>query len=178
MKRMLVVKADRCLGCKSCEIACAVEHSASRELFQAIREEIVPRTRVHVGQGEGFAVPLQCRQCEDAPCVTVCPTAALYRANADSPVILNHDLCIGCTWCVLACPFGVITLDAQSGVIVKCDQCFERVERGILPACVTGCPTRALEFESVEEVTAGKRSAYLLQIERSASVAGAAGGAA
>lgn len=166
---MLVVKVDRCLGCKSCEIACAVEHSASRDLFQAIHETPRPLTRVHVGQGAGFAVPLQCRQCEDAPCMTVCPTQALYRANADSPVVLDQDRCIGCTWCVLACPFGVITLDDKSRAIVKCDQCFARVEAGKLPACVEGCPARALQFKTIEEVNADKRRAYLVQIEQAAA---------
>jgi len=169
MKRMLVVKVDRCLGCKSCEIACAVEHSAFRELFQAVREKPAPRPRVLVGQGEGFAVPLQCRQCEDAPCVTICPTNALRRTSPESPVILESKLCIGCTWCVLACPFGVITLDARSRTIIKCDQCFERVEQGKLPACVEACPARALEFKDIDAVTAEKRQACLLQIERAAA---------
>ena len=169
MKKMLVVEIERCVGCKSCEVACAVEHSVSKELSQAIWETPRPRARVSVNQGSKYAVPLQCRHCEDAPCMAVCPTSALHRANADSPVVLDSSLCIGCTWCVQACPFGVITLDEASGVAVKCDQCFERVSRGALPACVSACPTQALGFESAEAVAAGKRSAYLLQIEQAAA---------
>ena len=164
MKGMIVVKAAQCVGCKSCEIACAVEHSASQELFTAILEEPASVPRVSVQQGEGFAVPLQCRQCENAPCVAVCPTRALHREDPDSPVLLEHDLCIGCKWCVLACPFGVIKLDSKHHAIIKCDQCFERLQRGELPACVVACPTRALEFKSQDEVVKEKREGYLVQI--------------
>ena len=167
MKGMIIVKAHRCLGCKACEIACAVEHSASRDLYEAIRESPTPSPRVDVAQGEGFVVPLQCRQCEDAPCIEICPTKALARADADSPVIVDQDLCIGCKWCVIACPFGVITVDEKSRTVVKCDQCFERLERGEKPACVSSCPTGALEFKTIDEILAEKREAFLVQIERS-----------
>lgn len=163
---MIVVRVDRCLACKSCEMACAVEHSASRDLQQAIRETPSPKARVSVEQGAGFVVPLQCRQCEEAPCVEICPTRALDRADKNSPVVLNHDLCIGCKWCILACPFGVITLDSRNRMVIKCDQCFERVERGETPACVAACPTAALEFKALEEILAEKRQATLVQIER------------
>jgi len=169
VKSMLVVKVDRCLGCRSCELACAVEHSASRDLYEAIHETPGPRARVRVSQGATFAIPLQCRQCADAPCVAICPTSALHRADEDSPVFIDHARCIGCTWCVLACPFGVITLDAKGRTIIKCDQCFERVEHGELPACVSACPTGALEFKALEDVVAEKREACLLQIEDSLS---------
>jgi len=166
MKGMIVVKVDKCLGCKSCELACAVEHSESKDLYQAINETPVPRTRVSVEQGAGFAVPLQCRHCEDAPCMEICPTNALRRTDKDSPVVIEHDLCIGCKWCILACPFGVINLDDENRVVTKCDQCFERVQRGEEPACVSACPTGALVFKEMEEILAEKRQACLVRIER------------
>jgi len=169
MKGMIVVKVDRCLGCKSCEMACAVEHSQSRNLQQAITESPAPVARVKVARGMSFAVPLQCLQCEDAPCVEICSTKALHRADKNSPVSIDHELCIGCKCCILACPFGVIRLDREGRSIVKCDQCMERRGREELPACVLACPTRALGFKTMEEVLAEKREAYLLQIERSLS---------
>lgn len=169
MKGILVVSAERCLGCKSCELACAVEHSKSRDIFEAIQEYPAPRSRVDVQQGRDFAVPLQCRQCEDAPCVAVCPTKALCRSDTDSPVVIEDELCIGCKWCVLACPFGVITLDGRSHAIIKCDQCFERLERGEMPACVVSCPTKALQFRSLEDIVAEKREAYLVQVEQAST---------
>ena len=169
MKGMIVVKSDRCLGCKTCELACGVEHSRTKSLATAIREEQPPRPRVRVESGCGFKVPLQCRQCENAPCVAICPTNALHRKDKDSPVLIDQNLCIGCKWCILACPFGVIRMDDDSHAIIKCDQCFERLERGELPACVEACPTHALTFKNLDEVVADKRDAYLVQIEHSVS---------
>jgi len=166
MKGMLVVRAHRCLGCKACEIACAVEHSNSKNLYEAIHESPSPSPRVDVAVGETFVAPLQCRQCEDAPCITICPTNALRRADKESPVVIEQDLCIGCKWCILACPFGVITLDDKSNTIIKCDQCFDRLQRGELPACACACPTGALEFKTLDEILAGKREAFLVHIER------------
>lgn len=165
MKGMIVVRADRCQGCKTCELACGVEHSQTKTLATAIREEQPPRPRVQVEQGVGFKVPLQCRQCENAPCVGICPTHALHRKDPDSPVLIDQALCIGCKWCILACPFGVIRMDEDSRAIIKCDQCFERLERGEIPACVEACPVQALEFKQVSQVAADKREAYLVQIE-------------
>ncbi|OPZ88295.1 MAG: Iron-sulfur protein [bacterium ADurb.Bin429] len=164
MKAMLVTRTSLCLACKACEIACAVEHSASKDLYTAIQESPAPCARVTVLQGEGFTVPLQCRQCENAPCMQVCPTQALSRLDQSSPVLLEENLCIGCTWCVQACPFGVIRLDAQSHAIIKCDQCFARVQSGELPACVVACPTHALEFKTQDEILAEKREATLAEI--------------
>ena len=121
--------------------------------------------RANVSQSETFAIPLQCRQCEDAPCVSICMTKALYREGNDSPVMIDHDLCIGCKYCVIACPFGVIRIDEKARTVIKCDQCFERLSQGELPACVTACPTSALEFKSIDEVIEEKREAFLVQIE-------------
>lgn len=167
MKGILVVRADRCLGCKSCEIACAVEHSITKQLTGAIQETPPPKARVEVAKGSRLAIPLQCRQCEDAPCLKICPTGALLRVDEESPVVVQRDLCIGCKWCVLACPFGVISLDEETRTVIKCDQCFARVEQGKQPACVMACPTFALEFKPIGDVVSEKRKAFLTQIENS-----------
>lgn len=164
MKGMIIVDVDKCNACKSCEIACAVEHSASKDLYQAIHENPPPRSRVSVQQGITFSVPLQCRQCANAPCIALCPTKALYREDQTTPVLLDEEKCIGCDWCVLACPFGVIRMDEARKVVVKCDQCFERVQRGELPACVEACPTGALTYRQLEEVREARRDGYLVEI--------------
>ena len=166
-KNMVVVRTDKCLACKSCELACAVEHSRSKNLYEAIREKPAPRSRVKVAQGQGFTAPLQCRQCDDAPCLAICPTKALSRPHENSPIVVDQALCIGCKSCIVACPFGVIRLDSAGLGIIKCDQCFERVQDDEPPACVAACPTHALQFKEVEEVLAEKRDGYLLQIRRS-----------
>ena len=170
MDKILVVHVEKCLACRSCEIECAVAHSASKDLFVAVSERPVPRSRVSVEGVSGLAMPLQCRHCEDAPCITICPTKAIIRADANQPISLESEKCIGCKWCILVCPFGVITLDADSRVAVKCDLCVERLSRGELPACVAACPSGALEFKSVTEVVSEKRKAsaqkFLTEIGR------------
>ncbi|NOY83144.1 MAG: 4Fe-4S dicluster domain-containing protein [Kiritimatiellaeota bacterium] len=171
MKSLLVVRPDRCLGCRSCELACGVAHSKSKTLIDAIREDPLPKVRVWVEKGAAFSTPLQCRHCEQAPCVEICPTMALRRRDSDSPVVLDGERCIGCRWCLLACPFGVIRMDGKNGAVVKCDLCTERLAAGELPACVESCHTGALAFEAVQDVPRNKREAFLLQIERATEAA-------
>ena len=156
-ERLLFVDVSRCLACKSCELACAVEHSASKDLVAAIKEEPRPTSRVKVEAAQEAAVPLQCRHCEDAPCVTICPTKAIEKLGLNQPVLIKDERCIGCKFCVMVCPFGVITLRGDGKVALKCDLCLARQEEGREPACVEACRTGALKFLTVDEITAKKR---------------------
>lgn len=151
MKKVIYIDVEKCLGCRSCEIECAVAHSATKSLLGALREEPRPLPRVQVEAAEGFVMPLQCRHCEDAPCVTVCPSGALKKLGPEQPVIFEEERCIGCMTCVLACPFGLVRPDRKHAV-VKCDFCIERQEQGEEPACVTACPTGAIQVRTLDEV--------------------------
>jgi len=170
MENLLVVHIEKCLACKTCQIECAVAHSISKELVSAISEAPRPRPRVSVEEVENFAIPLQCRHCEDAPCIKVCPTEAIVRADKNQPVAIDSSRCIGCKWCVIACPFGVISLDAESRVAIKCDLCMERLQKGEQPACVAACPTGALTFVKISDFVSEKRKKaaekFLTEIER------------
>lgn len=149
MPRMMITDARRCLGCKACEISCAVEHSTSKNLLLAIHEKVRPLPRVKVVAVGEIALPMQCHQCEDAPCAAVCPTKALHRDARHLPVTAHPELCIGCSSCVLVCPFGIIyKVDAQ---IVKCDLCIGRLGKGEQPACVVACPTHARKVGEAED---------------------------
>ena len=167
MKGIIVVKPQQCVGCKACELACAVEHSESKSLLPSMDEKKTPQTRIQIVKGEGNNVPIQCRHCAKPPCVPACPTKALFRKDQESPVVVDQSLCIGCKKCVLACPFGAIRLDETTHELIKCDQCFERLKRGEPPACTESCLTKALEFKSIDEIVEKKRSAFLVMIERS-----------
>ncbi|MDY6913630.1 MAG: 4Fe-4S dicluster domain-containing protein [Planctomycetota bacterium] len=159
MAKVIVVDEQRCLGCKSCTIACAMAHCEAETLVEAINAETPPQSRVYVEPAEGtFGVPLQCRHCEDAPCVAICPTEAIYRASDDNPpVLMDRDRCIGCRMCMLVCPFGVISLSRDGKAMIKCDLCIERTEEGELPACVAACPTAALQFVELDDALRQKR---------------------
>ncbi|MGB9792953.1 MAG: 4Fe-4S dicluster domain-containing protein, partial [Thermacetogeniaceae bacterium] len=110
MKQVLV-DIKKCLGCRSCELACAVQHSASRNLYQAIQESPPPRRRIFVESVGEKSFPLNCRHCDDAPCAAVCTTGAMKKDPATGVVANNPEKCVGCWMCVMACPFGAITSD-------------------------------------------------------------------
>lgn len=157
MKSMIVVRIDRCLGCKSCEIACVVAHSSAKELIAAVRSGERASSRMAVMACRNRAVPIHCNHCEDAVCVLICPTGAIYRQSPNGPVLVDAKRCIGCRMCIQACPFGVITMNAAGKGVLKCDLCVERLEQGQEPACIVSCPTRALVFGDEETASRTKR---------------------
>ncbi|OQX14313.1 MAG: 4Fe-4S ferredoxin [Desulfobulbaceae bacterium A2] len=164
----IFIRLERCVACHSCEIACAVEHSASKHLFAALFEPVRPRKRLHVEAAGDRNVPVVCRHCEDAPCAAICPTGATYRDAASGKVLQRPEKCIGCLLCVQACPFGMMGQRAESRIAIKCDHCPERTQ----PACVAACPTKALLYTDTVDFNQARRRAV------AASLAAGAGGEA
>jgi anaerobic carbon-monoxide dehydrogenase iron sulfur subunit len=143
MKRVWVDK-DKCLGCKTCELQCAVErNSVTKTLAGAVQEEPKPLARVGVFGPTGASFPLQCRHCEDAPCLKACPSGAAQRDPEKGHTFIDQTKCRGCWMCVMSCPFGAVTPCAAFKVAVKCDACAQMEE----PACVAACPTGALVYD-------------------------------
>lgn len=152
---------DKCIGCQTCMAACLRAHERGGESAGS-RLQLVTTLRV--------SAPVGCHHCIDAPCVRSCPTGCLYADNGR--VGIREEKCIGCQNCVLACPFGAVTIAArpriesfggvcvEAGlvpVVIKCDLCVNR-SRG--PACVEACPTGGLYFadqEFISEETGRKR---------------------
>ena len=163
MDKTITVNIEKCLACKSCEIACALTHSKSKVLEEAVTESPKPQRMVIVEAAGEFGVPIQCRHCEDAPCITVCPTAAIHRYQDDGPVLIEQDRCIGCNFCIVVCPFGVINISRGGKAVTKCDLCIERTEVGQEPACVESCPTGALQFCELTELLIERRRAAARQ---------------
>ena len=151
------IEVSKCLACKSCEFACAVAHSRSKTVVGAIQDDPLPQSRVSLTAVEDLAIPLQCRHCEDAPCVSICPTKALEKQGPEGPVLIDAEKCIGCKFCIAVCPFGVITLSRDGKAALKCDLCIERLEEGEEPACVEACKTGALQFLGIEEFVKARR---------------------
>ena len=162
-RQIITVDLERCYACLTCVVECAYARLGLSE-HTALSAEILSASRVSVEAAGGLAVPLRCLQCEDAPCMTVCPTGALYRRSLDEPVLIDKNLCIGCKSCILACPVGAISLDSEGKAAQKCDMCIARLKKGELPVCVSSCPTGATQLTTVEDLTTKARetTAFLL----------------
>lgn len=94
---------------------------------------------------KSFFVPKLCNQCEKPSCVQVCPTGATYK-TMDGPVLVDTKYCIGCQYCVQACPYSARSLNAERGTAEKCNWCYHRITKGLQPACVEVCPTGSRIF--------------------------------
>jgi anaerobic dimethyl sulfoxide reductase subunit B (iron-sulfur subunit) len=154
--------ADKCIKCKSCEAAC--------KQWKGIRAGTVRLRRV--GEVVSGVFPelkrqfysVSCRHCAKAPCVEACPTGAITK-RPDGIVFVNHSECIGCQACLEKCPFGVPQFD-DDGLMRLCDMCLDRIEKGQIPVCVAACPTRALRWGTLTEISkiAGKKAdKYLIR---------------
>jgi len=150
-KLTVYIDPSKCMGCRSCEMACAIEHSMSKDLFGAIQEKPTPKPRLKVVVADFFNVPMRCQHCEDAPCMKACPTGAISKTE-EGFVVLNPNKCIGCLMCVMACPFGHPKYEPEYKVVLKCDSCVERVREGKPPACVEACPTGAMKFGRLSDI--------------------------
>ncbi len=153
----IVVDLNKCLACKGCEIECALVHSSTSDIEEEFvsGSPLVPRVRVIAAAGR--AVPLQCQQCEDAPCVEVCPSGALYKDEITGRTLTAVEKCIGCKSCIFTCPFGAVEWNNGLHRLIKCDLCEGVIERGEQPACVTGCPTGARSVRKMAELSRQRR---------------------
>ncbi len=155
MKRVYC-KIQKCLSCSSCEIACAVAHSQSKDLVLAVQEYPLPKHRIHVEsidhEGSPYAIrsiALQCRHCDDPLCVQACISGGISRHQETGKIVNDPEKCVACWSCIMVCPFGVIVRYEDCHRAVKCDHCADREN----PACVEACPTHALLYCEQEEVS-------------------------
>jgi len=116
-----------------------------------------PGYRINVEAVAGRPVPVNCQHCEEAACVLACPTGAVKRLSPGAPVLVDRERCIGCTMCVQACPFGMMTMGPDGKGALKCDLCIRRLAEHLEPACVSACPTGALRFEEEQTSNRTKR---------------------
>jgi Fe-S-cluster-containing dehydrogenase component len=135
-----VIDQRKCIGCHACTVACKEENQVPLGVFRTwvkyVERGTFPHTRRYFGV-------LRCNHCDDAPCVTICPTVALHR-RPDGIVDLDGARCIGCKSCLQACPYDALYIDPATQTAAKCHYCAHRVEVGLEPACVVVCPEQAI----------------------------------
>jgi Fe-S-cluster-containing dehydrogenase component len=161
------IEIDKCIGCNRCVEACKTENDVPLEPFffrtwierYAIRKDgevavesisVKAKRPAEPAPEDGevlrsFFVPKLCNHCANPPCVQVCPVGATF-STADGCVLVDKDRCIGCRYCIQACPYGARYLDPRTRTADKCTFCYHRIVKGLLPACVEVCPTQARIF--------------------------------
>jgi carbon-monoxide dehydrogenase iron sulfur subunit len=175
MSKKITCTISRCLGCHTCELNCAIAHSTSGDLVAIVAAGEKPGYRIHVEHYGPKAIPLSCQHCEEAACVLACPTGAVHRYSPGKPVLVEEQKCIGCSMCVQACPFGVMAMNPGGRVAFKCDLCIARLAKGLEPACVSSCPTRALGLEDEPAANKEKRRAAVERMATALVTAAAEG---
>jgi len=134
MQKLIRIDPSKCIGCKSCELACSFKHTG---VFAPSRSRIINE----VFSDEAKFITVTCMQCDDAWCLRSCPSGAISK-NAETGVVHVDDAkCVGCRTCVSACPFGMMSYSETTCTVHKCDLCGDD-----FPECVTFCPTTCLTF--------------------------------
>ncbi len=170
MKWGMVIDLKRCIGCYGCQLACKAEHGTPRGVFFA---RVLKQEEGQYPTVSHTFLPVLCNHCEEPPCVDVCPTGASFVWEDSGVVDIDHDKCVGCRTCMLACPYSnrylndgeqgyfegqeptpyerARTARHETGVVMKCNFCRDRVQDGKDPACVANCPTIARTFGDLDD---------------------------
>ena len=156
----MLYDATLCIGCQSCEFACAEAHGLPEPTEMPDPENIremdeTRRTVVNMfntSEGEVF-LKEQCMHCNEPACVAACLTQAMYKTK-EGPVIWRGDKCMGCRYCMVSCPFDVPKFEyfSSNPKILKCDMCYDKLEKGQKPTCVENCPAEAIIFGTRREL--------------------------
>jgi molybdopterin-containing oxidoreductase family iron-sulfur binding subunit len=168
----MVIDLRKCVGCNACTVACKQENATPPGVYwsKVVQYEVgrYPNARMRF-------LPMLCMHCRQAPCLEACPTGATYR-HPDGPVLVNDDLCVGCRYCIMACPYEARSFNSEQpreyfpgqgftpyeqqgyprhprGSIEKCTFCAHRLAEGKEPACVATCPAGARIFGDLEDPT-------------------------
>lgn len=135
-----VINQDTCIGCHACSVACKMEHDVPLGVNRTYVKQV--EVGVYPEVTREFQVT-RCNQCDDAPCVPICPVTAMFK-RADGIIDFDRDVCIGCKACMAACPYDAIYINPDAHSAEKCNFCAHRIDQGLEPACVIVCPVEAI----------------------------------
>ena len=144
MAKALYIDYQKCTGCRLCELVCSVSHDGKSNPARS-------RIRVMKWEAEGLYIPMSCQQCQDAPCLNVCPVKAIARDEDMGRVYIDYDVCIGCRSCVAVCPFGAMNFNIRDKQVFKCDLCDGE------PQCVRFCEEKAIDYLEMDDVSIYKK---------------------
>ena len=144
----MVIDVRKCIGCQACTIACKTEYEVPLGKHRSWVESVEKGNYPDVSRS---FLPRLCNQCSKPQCVSVCPTGATYKRKEDGIVVVDSDVCIGCKYCMLACPYDVRFINPRTGAADKCDFCLHRVKNGLEPSCVNTCQGRARVFGDMND---------------------------
>ena len=143
----MLIDLRRCIGCHTCSVACKSANDVPLGVWRSWVKQIEKGTYPYVTKS---FLPSLCNQCENPVCVTVCPTKASYRRE-DGIVLIDPHRCIGCRYCMSACPYDVRYVNPLKRIVQKCDFCVHRIDADLLPACVEACPVGARIFGDLND---------------------------
>ncbi len=144
-----LLDSDSCIGCHACTVACKSEHDVPLGVNRTWVKYIETGSFPDVARK--FNV-MRCNQCDDAPCMTICPTSALFRSD-NGVVDFQDDDCIGCKSCMNACPYDALYINPETNTAHKCNMCNHRLEVGLEPSCQIVCPTEAIKIGDLDDPT-------------------------
>lgn len=143
----MVIDIAKCTGCDSCTVSCKIENDVPDGVYRTWVKDIEIGTFPDVSRAK---LPRLCNHCEDAPCEKVCPVEATWRAD-DGTILIDSDRCIGCKYCMTACPYEARFINPVTNTADKCNFCYHRVQEGLEPACVTTCVGGARIFGDLND---------------------------
>jgi len=146
-----VIDVSRCIDCRACLVSCSVENKVPQDHTRIWVQDLAVQ-----GEWPNLSrtfVPYNCMHCDTPPCIEVCVSRATYKDPQNGLVLVDQDACIGCGYCVEACPYGARYLDKSRGVVDKCNGCIQRVSTGLEPACVATCVGGSRKFGDLNDPT-------------------------
>ena len=146
----MLVDVRKCIGCQACTVSCIQENVVPEGSFRTVVSTYSVKVNDSVQPAGTYVLPRLCNHCDEPPCVPVCPVSATYK-RADGIVVVNNERCVGCAYCVQACPYDARFINHETNKADKCTFCAHRVEAGLLPACVETCVGGARIFGDLND---------------------------